>query len=309
MYDQWSLGILPPSKLGYAETHPPPKPIMMYNVNINRVHLRKEDPVGWSLTRITDRILAVCCCLPEIDESVIEYADEMMDNCGDIAEEQLADPVSVVQANVSMMKNEEENGLASVQDEQSVDEDPSSPCVQLVSFVPRLATHTVIGTVVDDSLDASSDGDDEGHVINDIVTDLESGPWEHRSSSAKHVLLRSKSSVVENTRAIHKRGGYTRAVVHECKTRFGRPERTAANVLAVRRYALDIMTRHGLRPTHIQQQLPMVVELVFVRSAAEHEAEYLTETLRYADRHGGRFSWFRRTYHYLVGVSPTRKWY
>jgi len=46
-----------------------------------------------------------------------------------------------------------------------------------------------------------------------------------------------------------------------------------------------------------------------VRSAAEHEAEYLTETLRYADRHGGRFSWFRRTYHYLVGVSPTRKWY
>jgi hypothetical protein len=145
--------------------------------------------------------------------------------------------------------------------------------------------------------------------VDAAVFHLKDGPWATDSIKANHVSLNSSKVKVENTRMIKNRGEYTRSVVQECKNRFGRPERTAANVLAVRRYALDIMTQHGLRHTHISQQLPMTVELVFVRSAAEDEAEYLTETLRYADAHRGGFNWFRRTYHFFVGVSPTRSWY
>jgi transglutaminase/protease-like cytokinesis protein 3 len=132
---------------------------------------------------------------------------------------------------------------------------------------------------------------------------------EANSELVTHVILRSEVARVSEVRLVEKRENYTRCVVMEVKNRFGKPERTQANMLAVRRYALDIMTRHGVRPTHIAQQLPMVVELVFASSAMELEAAHMQHTLRMADERRNGYSWFRRLVHAVSGHSPGRRWY
>ncbi len=84
---------------------------------------------------------------------------------------------------------------------------------------------------------------------------------------------------------------YVAALAQETKNRFGQPARTSANLLAVRKYALDRMTKHGLRPTHIHETLPLVVELTFAESATEAEARRWAEAIRVAN--GGKVSWWR----------------
>jgi len=285
-----------------------------------RGHFRTKPESVSTLTKSLTRFVNWVCCITDIDEEALDYADKMMMNDDDIAEEQLVDPVYALVANNLMMRME---GIEGLGEEEVL---LHTSCVGVAKGVCNICALTTEPRVVEvldgmietfKQLEVSQSPEVAKTVCSEKATEdvdgrvfrMKDGPWTTESNKAKQVQLGSTRVKVDNTKLIGNRGNYTRTVVHECKNRFGRPERTAANVLAVRRYALDIMTRHGLRPTHVQQQLPMVVELVFVRSAAEAEAEHLTEALRYADAHRNGFNWFRRTYHFFVGVSPTRKWY
>ncbi len=108
------------------------------------------------------------------------------------------------------------------------------------------------------------------------------------------VVYADKPREVSNHLVLKSRRLYVSAVVAECKNRFGRPERTTANRLAVRKFALDRMTSHGLRPTHVHQALPMVVELTFCESAAEREAAVYEAAARWSEKQRGEGSWLAR---------------
>lgn len=76
--------------------------------------------------------------------------------------------------------------------------------------------------------------------------------------------------------------GLVGKVAHAVKARFGTPERTAANVEAVRRAALALLrewTGDSHRTAHIARDLPLIVELVFVPSRAEVDARRFSESL------------------------------
>lgn len=99
---------------------------------------------------------------------------------------------------------------------------------------------------------------------------------------------------VKRHRKIRHKKLYIQAVVAECKNRFGTPLDTTANHLAVRRFALDRMTAHNVRPTHIHQVLPLVVELVFCHAPHEEEAEQLAKMYRFKP-------WWERFRVWLMG--------
>lgn len=65
---------------------------------------------------------------------------------------------------------------------------------------------------------------------------------------------------------------YMNCVLSDVKNKFGTPERNVANVKAVQRYANNVMSKHGVRPTHIKRMLPMIVSMAFVPSNDEVEA-------------------------------------
>jgi hypothetical protein len=75
---------------------------------------------------------------------------------------------------------------------------------------------------------------------------------------------------------------FTFLLVQEAKNRFGCPERTKPNLLAVRKFLLDSMVKRGVRPSHINIMIPVCVELVFVKNDAELLADRLAEV--WADR-------------------------
>jgi len=101
---------------------------------------------------------------------------------------------------------------------------------------------------------------------------------------AEHYVVKDKTS-------------YMRTVIAEVKNRFGQPSRTAANVLAVRKFAGDAMRKHKVRPTHIARMLPLVVECVFMESAAEEDARRVVEAVHLMSGH----KWWR-TLKWLVGA-------
>lgn len=79
---------------------------------------------------------------------------------------------------------------------------------------------------------------------------------------------------------VNKRVPYMRTVVSQAKARFGRPNRNAANVLAIRKFVNDLMERHKVRPTHRAAMVPIVVECVFMESSSEKSARELAEACR-----------------------------
>lgn len=84
-----------------------------------------------------------------------------------------------------------------------------------------------------------------------------------------------KEPIIERQhRRVHKRHAmpYAALVVAEVRARFGTPRRSAANELAVRRYARDIMMKHGLRPSHMSRLLPYVCQTAFVPSDDDIQA-------------------------------------
>lgn len=65
---------------------------------------------------------------------------------------------------------------------------------------------------------------------------------------------------------------YMNCVLAECKNKFGTPSATEANRKAVQRFAHNIMSKHGLRPSHVRQYLPMIVTMTFVPTKEEQAA-------------------------------------
>ena len=62
---------------------------------------------------------------------------------------------------------------------------------------------------------------------------------------------------------------YARLVLSEVRARFGVPVRSTANMLAVRRYAREIMSKHGVRPSHMEKLIPYVCAAAFIPSDDE----------------------------------------
>lgn len=91
-------------------------------------------------------------------------------------------------------------------------------------------------------------------------------------------------NVVEEHMVITDKTRYTAAVLCSVKNRFGTPANNNANRLAVRKFCLDKMTKHGVRPSHISKVLPVLVHLAFVHSDDEIEADKLAVSAGY--RHG-----------------------
>lgn len=95
------------------------------------------------------------------------------------------------------------------------------------------------------------------------------GPTTEVASGTNGVYTLDEEPISEkHHRRVHKRHAmpYAAIVLAEVRARFGVPTRSAANELAVRRYARDIMSKHGLRPTHMSKLLPYVCQTAFVPS-------------------------------------------
>lgn len=76
----------------------------------------------------------------------------------------------------------------------------------------------------------------------------------------------------KNHRRVKKRMPYVQGVVAEVKVRFGTPSQTAANDRAVRRFASEIMRKHGIRFSEVRRLLPIIVNAVFVPDKWELKA-------------------------------------
>lgn len=72
--------------------------------------------------------------------------------------------------------------------------------------------------------------------------------------------------------ATGRRDAYVRKVLDACKAKFGTPKPTEANTKAVWHFAHGLMKNHGVRPSHIAEMIPYVVQLTFVESEAELRA-------------------------------------
>lgn len=74
------------------------------------------------------------------------------------------------------------------------------------------------------------------------------------------------------------RGDYIACVVSDIKNRLGCPPANAANKLAVRRMANNIMTQHTVRPSHMRVVIEQIVAGVFVPDEADLLASRILES-------------------------------
>ena len=90
---------------------------------------------------------------------------------------------------------------------------------------------------------------------------------------------------VKNHRRVskHSKRSYESCVVSEIKNKMGLPKPTEANRLVVRRMAHNIMTKHGVRPTHIRLSIERVIAGVFVPDAEDLVAAEMLASNRMAD--------------------------
>lgn len=147
--------------------------------------------------------------------------------------------------------------------------------------------------------DDEDDDDDEPETAHaPAARPVDDLPTPHEIATAiqrkGEVVYSDRPREVQNHFVLRSRRLYISALVAECKNRFGAPDRTSANKLAVRKFALDRMTSHGLRPTHIHQVLPLVVELTFCESESERIAAAYGEAARSAERGDGMVTWLFR---------------
>ncbi len=79
--------------------------------------------------------------------------------------------------------------------------------------------------------------------------------------------------VCHHSRGVNQaRKPYIRKVLDACKAKFGTPKSTEANFKAVWHFAHQQMKEHGVRPSHIAEMIPYVVQLTFVESESELHA-------------------------------------
>jgi hypothetical protein len=103
-----------------------------------------------------------------------------------------------------------------------------------------------------------------------------------------------------------KTGDYIAVCVSDIKNRLGCPAPTAANMMAVRRMAKNMMDNHGLRPTHVRDVIETVIAGVFVpdsqdllqarvlQSVTLSELKYETENARPENAWRELFGKYRR---------------
>lgn len=114
-------------------------------------------------------------------------------------------------------------------------------------------------------------GLDDSFEFDNPLPDAPSGPATTQRGVAR--LDHSRVEVSQHRRIRpNKQMKYLNCIMAEIKNKFGTPMTTEANRKAIMRFANGIMTKHGLRPTHIKQYLPMLVDLAFVPSQDELNA-------------------------------------
>jgi len=117
------------------------------------------------------------------------------------------------------------------------------------------------------------------------------GP-DHQQEGTSETSLRSVGRLVHTPvevrqqRRVRRGAGmkYMGCVIAECKAKFVAIDRNPTSIKAVNRFAASIMQKHGLRPAHIQQYLPMIVSMTFVPTNAEMEAVRLLNSLPSTER-------------------------
>jgi hypothetical protein len=118
--------------------------------------------------------------------------------------------------------------------------------------------------------------------------------------------------VVKEHRSIVKPVPFMITIIQDAKNRFGCPELNRANLLAVRKYCLDTMRSNGVRPTHINQCIDTVVQMVFVKNVSELECDRLMDCLAarvgYAAYNNPTWtSWIRNVMYYVFSYRVTRQ--
>ncbi len=114
--------------------------------------------------------------------------------------------------------------------------------------------------------------------------------------SGEPTLTYNKNTLdVENYWVVSRPRHYARCVIAQTKNRFGTPEDTTANRLAVRKYLLDTMTAHRVRPSHINQLIDICVTMVFVDNNVQNYAKQLEKCAHMLIRkHKYRWTWVKK---------------
>lgn len=84
--------------------------------------------------------------------------------------------------------------------------------------------------------------------------------------------------------ATNGRNYYEAAVVAEIKNKMSLAKPTAANKLAVRRMADNIMRKHGLRPSHVREHIEFIIAGVFIPDKYDIKAAQMLASNDVADR-------------------------
>jgi hypothetical protein len=129
----------------------------------------------------------------------------------------------------------------------------------------------------------SVNGDDE-RVPNIIINNMEMDNTPTKEKRHRRMPRGRKHTI-----------NYVAIVVCEIKNKIGMPEDNAANRMVAMRIGRTIMESHGMRPTHINQVLSTVVELVFIPNDAEIFSAMVrkSQAARMKKRaYNGRWSWW-----------------
>lgn len=95
----------------------------------------------------------------------------------------------------------------------------------------------------------------------------------------------------------NKRLPYVHCVYSEVREKFGRMEDSPANHMVVRKFAGDIMRKHGVRPTHCKLLLDIVVKLSFIYTKEDAMVDQLFNPTPFSVlshwKRLGRASWWQ----------------
>lgn len=118
-----------------------------------------------------------------------------------------------------------------------------------------------------------------GPADEELVAPLGEEPVEEGPSSV-YTCCQDVIEVKSHRRLPHaQRGNYVASVVSEIKNKLGCPAANAANLLAVRRMANNIMRNHGVRPTHIRSVIEVIIAGVFVPDEMDLSAAKMLQSV------------------------------
>jgi len=179
-------------------------------------------------------------------------------------------------------------------------------CIDFNHDVQRLhvSARNMARTVVDNDIVESGPPPESTDIV----------PYQQRQSLATKVFVVKQDVIeVEKHRRLNRRrrGEYIGSVVSDIKNRLGCPTDNAANRLAVRRMANNIMNKHGVRPTHIRSTIEVVISGVFIPDnedilAAAIDNSLIAATQKRRLRSAGPQSWTDRIRGMFGGVDTNQ---